>query len=112
MCFVVLSEIRDLHCKPLQDAFDKANYCSITVVVHAQHEFSKAFEVGASVCGVGIRKVKAVPGPPAEKEPPPPMRYCRTVMTTEAFTSLQPPSTSNPSMQCVKGPAMNCLQSK
>lgn len=49
------------------------------------------------------------PGPPAENEPPPPMRYCRTVITTEPLTSLQPPGASNPSMQWVTGPATNCL---
>lgn len=28
---------------------------------------------------------------PAEKEPPPPSRYCSTVMATEPLTSRQPP---------------------
>mmetsp|Transcript_11940 Transcript_11940/g.33673 ORF Transcript_11940/g.33673 Transcript_11940/m.33673 type:complete len:254 (+) Transcript_11940:2212-2973(+) len=52
-----------------------------------------------------------LPGPPAEKEPPPPSRYCRTVATTDPLTSFHPPACSNAKTPCVSGPAANCLQS-
>ena len=51
-----------------------------------------------------------VPGPPAEKEPPPPSRNCSTVTAVLPFTSFQPPGYSNASMACVMGEGLNCLQ--
>ena len=50
------------------------------------------------------------PGPPAEKDPPPPRRNCSTVTAVLPFTSFQPPGYSNASMACVRGEGLNCLQ--
>ena len=51
-----------------------------------------------------------LPGPPAEKEPPPPSRNCSTVTAVLPFTSFQPPGYSNASIACVMGDGLNCLQ--
>ena len=52
------------------------------------------------------------PGPPAEKEPPPPRRNCSTVTPVLPFTSFQPPGYSNASMACVKSEGLYCLRHK
>ena len=49
------------------------------------------------------------PGPPAEKEPPPPSRKPSAVMATLPFKSRQPPANSKPSIVCVSGAAEYCL---
>lgn len=59
---------------------------------------------------IKIQFERKIPGPPEEKEPPPPRRYCKTVAVTAAFVSLQPPSSSNATAECVIESALNCLQ--
>jgi hypothetical protein len=58
-----------------------------------------------TVCLPGV-----APGPPAEKEPPPPSRYCSTVTAMERFRSFQPPSKPKARRMCVCGDAAACLQ--
>ncbi len=61
--------------------------------------------------GSARHQPKTLPGPPAEKDPPPPIRNCRTVTAVLPFTSFQPPGYSNASMACVKSAGLYCLQS-
>ena len=59
--------------------------------------------------GSARHQPKTQPGPPAEKDPPPPIRNCRTVTAVLPFTSFQPPGYSNASMACVKSAGLYCL---
>ena len=52
------------------------------------------------------------PGPPAEKEPPPPSRNWSTVTVMAPFTSAQPPLCSNARAVWVRSSVENCLQPK
>ena len=73
---------------------------AVRVAAHAEKEVQRR----------GEKKHRTLPGPPAEKDPPPPIRNCRTVTAVLPFTSFQPPGYSNASKACVKSAGLYCLR--